>query len=208
MVKNPPANAGDGFNSWAGKIPWRRNWQPIPVFLPGRILWTEEPGGLRAIGPQRSQVDYGDLARRSFERATVGTRRGRASVSCRCVWEQVGDGTWGLQEAEAGGAVRRRSPAVGWAREMLRGGWTMPPAGAPGPGLAGQMPAEPFTEQETQTVTGERLGSPELTRLLHQLPDLGSWAALGFVEPLVKRAYKSSASPGGTRIKRLLRRAL
>ena len=24
-----------GFNPWAGKIPWRRNWQPIPVFLPG-----------------------------------------------------------------------------------------------------------------------------------------------------------------------------
>ena len=23
------------FNSWAGKIPWRRKWQPTPVFLPG-----------------------------------------------------------------------------------------------------------------------------------------------------------------------------
>uniref|UniRef100_A0A4W2HA23 Uncharacterized protein n=1 Tax=Bos indicus x Bos taurus TaxID=30522 RepID=A0A4W2HA23_BOBOX len=23
------------FNSWAGKIPWRRKWQPNPVFLPG-----------------------------------------------------------------------------------------------------------------------------------------------------------------------------
>ena len=21
--------------SWAGKIPWRRTWQPTPVFLPG-----------------------------------------------------------------------------------------------------------------------------------------------------------------------------
>ena len=23
------------FNSWVEKIPWRRKWQPIPVFLPG-----------------------------------------------------------------------------------------------------------------------------------------------------------------------------
>ena len=24
-----------GFDPWAGKIPWRRAWQPTPVFLPG-----------------------------------------------------------------------------------------------------------------------------------------------------------------------------
>ena len=39
VVKNPPANAGDvkrhGFDLWVGKIPWRRKWQPTPVFLPG-----------------------------------------------------------------------------------------------------------------------------------------------------------------------------
>ena len=38
MVKNPLANAGDTRNtdSWVRKIPWSRNWQPIPVFLPGK----------------------------------------------------------------------------------------------------------------------------------------------------------------------------
>ena len=39
MVKNPPANKGDlrlGFNPWAGKMPWRRKWQPTPVFLLGK----------------------------------------------------------------------------------------------------------------------------------------------------------------------------
>ena len=25
-----------GFDSWVGKIPWRRIWQPTPVFLPGK----------------------------------------------------------------------------------------------------------------------------------------------------------------------------
>ena len=37
MVKNLPANAGDirgGFHPWDGKMPWRRAWQPTPVFLP------------------------------------------------------------------------------------------------------------------------------------------------------------------------------
>ena len=39
MVKNPSANAGDvrmGWISGVGKIPWRRKWQPPPVFLPGK----------------------------------------------------------------------------------------------------------------------------------------------------------------------------
>ena len=47
VVKNPAINAGDykrhGFNPWVWKIPWRRTWQPIPVFLPG------EPHGQRSL---------------------------------------------------------------------------------------------------------------------------------------------------------------
>ena len=39
VVKNPPANAGDiidmGLNPVSGRFPWRRAWQPTPVFLPG-----------------------------------------------------------------------------------------------------------------------------------------------------------------------------
>ena len=33
-----------GFYPWVGKIPWRRAWQPTPLFLPGESPWTEEPG--------------------------------------------------------------------------------------------------------------------------------------------------------------------
>ena len=35
-----------GFDPWVEKIPWRRAWQPTPVFLPGESPWTEEPGRL------------------------------------------------------------------------------------------------------------------------------------------------------------------
>ena len=28
---------GHGFDPWVGKIPWRRKWQPTPVFSPGKF---------------------------------------------------------------------------------------------------------------------------------------------------------------------------
>ena len=36
VVKNPPANAGDAVRSLDWKIPWRRKWQPTPMFLSGK----------------------------------------------------------------------------------------------------------------------------------------------------------------------------
>ena len=40
------------FSPRVRKVPWRRKWQPTPVFLPGKIPWTEEPGGLQSMGSQ------------------------------------------------------------------------------------------------------------------------------------------------------------
>ena len=31
----------------------RREWQPTPVFLPGKVPWTEEPGKLQSMRLQR-----------------------------------------------------------------------------------------------------------------------------------------------------------
>ena len=57
MVKNSPARVEDtrdnGFDPWVGKIPWRRKWQPDPVFLPGKFHG------------QRSLVRYGTGAAKS-----------------------------------------------------------------------------------------------------------------------------------------------
>ena len=55
-VKNLPAVQETGLSSWVGKIPWRRKWQPTPVFLPG-----ESPR-------QRSPVGYGPWGRKSQTR--------------------------------------------------------------------------------------------------------------------------------------------
>ena len=62
MVKNLPANAGDkrhGFDHWVGKIPWRRAWQPTPIFLPG-----ESHG-------QRSLVGYSPWGRKESDTTEV-----------------------------------------------------------------------------------------------------------------------------------------
>ena len=55
-VKNPPANAGD-----SGSIPgWKELLEEEMAvhssILAWRILWTEESGGLRSMGLQKSQT--------------------------------------------------------------------------------------------------------------------------------------------------------
>ena len=57
VVKNMPVNAGRilKFAPWVGKFPWRRKWQPTPVFLPGkshcqRSLGATVPWGRKRVG--------------------------------------------------------------------------------------------------------------------------------------------------------------
>ena len=46
MVKNLLQCRRPRFDPWVGKIPWRRKWQPAPVFLPGqRSLTRYSPWG-------------------------------------------------------------------------------------------------------------------------------------------------------------------
>ena len=59
VVKNPPANA-DGhkrhwFDPWVRKIPWRRTWQPIPVFLPGESQGQRSLVGYSPWGHKESE---------------------------------------------------------------------------------------------------------------------------------------------------------
>ena len=51
-----------GFHPWLRKIPWRKAWQPTPVFLPGEFPWTEEPGRLQSLGSQRVGHNWSNLA--------------------------------------------------------------------------------------------------------------------------------------------------
>ena len=43
-----------GFDSWVGKIPWRREWLPIPVFLPGKVYGQRSLTGYSLWGHKKS----------------------------------------------------------------------------------------------------------------------------------------------------------
>ena len=43
------------FEPWVGKFPWRRKWQPSPVFLPGKSHGWRSPVGYRPWG--REELD-------------------------------------------------------------------------------------------------------------------------------------------------------
>ena len=49
MVKNLPAMQETRVQSLDREDPWRREWQPTPVFLPGKFPWTDEPGRLQWV---------------------------------------------------------------------------------------------------------------------------------------------------------------
>ena len=62
VINNPPANVGGRrlkrleFNSWVGKIPQRRKWQPTLAFLPEKSH-GQDPGRLQFMESQRIRLD-------------------------------------------------------------------------------------------------------------------------------------------------------
>ena len=50
VVKNLPANAGDARDTGSGRFPWRRKWQPNPVFLPGKFHGQRSLAGYNPWG--------------------------------------------------------------------------------------------------------------------------------------------------------------
>ena len=61
MVKNPPANAENAGLTQGWKIPWRRKWQPTPVFLPGKYrgVWQAVVHGVaKESGTTKQQLLY------------------------------------------------------------------------------------------------------------------------------------------------------
>ena len=101
--------------------PWRRAWQPTPVFLPGESPWTQEPGGFakESMGSQRVRHDW------PTKHSTYTWRRVVASVAtiqarnifglCRSSW---GGREFSEVRKEAEETTRldqREEEGVGWA---------------------------------------------------------------------------------------------
>ena len=56
MVKNLPAMWDTRFDPWIGEIRWRREWQPMLVFLPGVVHGQRSLAGYSPWGPKRSDM--------------------------------------------------------------------------------------------------------------------------------------------------------
>ena len=64
---------------WVGKIPWRRAWQPTPVFLPGESPRTEEPSSYSPWGHKQSDT----TGRLSAAQLTLIMTTGKATALTR-----------------------------------------------------------------------------------------------------------------------------
>ena len=59
MVKKLPAIARDhGLDPWSGKITWKREWQPTPVFLSGKSHGQRSLVGCSPWGGKESDTDW------------------------------------------------------------------------------------------------------------------------------------------------------
>ena len=55
------------FDPWVGKIPWRREWQPTPVVLPGE---SHGQGSLAGYGPwDHKELDTTERLNNNFNTA-------------------------------------------------------------------------------------------------------------------------------------------
>ena len=54
--KNLPQCGRPWFNPWVVKIPWRRKWQYIPVFLPGKSYGQRSLAGYNPLGHKGSDM--------------------------------------------------------------------------------------------------------------------------------------------------------
>ena len=62
-----------GFDSWVGKIPWRQEWQPTPVFLPGESYGQKSLAGCSPWGRKKSDTtEWLTLKRVTLPRKTCG----------------------------------------------------------------------------------------------------------------------------------------
>ena len=61
MVKNLPAMQETQVNPWVEKIPWRWDWLPIPVFLPGELRGQRSRAGYSPWGHKELDTTEADV---------------------------------------------------------------------------------------------------------------------------------------------------
>ena len=70
-----------GFDPWVRNTPWRRAWQPTPVFLPGESHGQRSLVGYSLWGHKESDMTEGDLADERMREETGETWMGGRVVT-------------------------------------------------------------------------------------------------------------------------------
>ena len=81
-----------GFNSWVGKIPWRRKWQTVPVSLPGK---SHGQRSLAGYSPRGSQRVGHNLSTKQQQTSPGDQQEGRPQTPLGCFLSQ--NMQWWLQ---------------------------------------------------------------------------------------------------------------
>ena len=108
-----------GFDFWVGKIPWRRKWQPTPVFLPGksnaqRSLWAIAHGVAKEsdiIWWLNNQTNKNSVHWQSYTIWEKETRKAKLAKQ-----ERHGLQNEGLVAGQGFGARQSERPRISWKR--------------------------------------------------------------------------------------------
>ena len=90
-VKNPPAMQETWFDPCVGKIPWRRAWQPTPVFLPGKSHGQRSLVGYSPWGRKESDTTERLRTARIIETIQDETHRAKGvkGISVLLPWLRI-----------------------------------------------------------------------------------------------------------------------
>ena len=90
-------NAGDQFEPWVRKIPWRRKWQPTPVLLPGKFhgwrSWWAAVHGITKSRTRLSNSIFTFTFNESIQHIKVfkGAKKGQAQIAFKIeiYWKSI-----------------------------------------------------------------------------------------------------------------------
>ena len=80
-----------GLNPWVRKIPWRRAWQPTPVFLPGKSHGQRRLAGYSPVG--QKELDMTERLHFYFSLSCTGEGNGNPH-QCSCLENPKDSGAW------------------------------------------------------------------------------------------------------------------
>ena len=86
LIKNPPAMGGPEFHPWVGKIPWRRERLPTPLFWPGEFH------GFKMLFknkfPRLNQIEVKSVTLKYKYISVLGVCVCVRAHTCVCVWKK------------------------------------------------------------------------------------------------------------------------